>query len=51
MNFITDLSLLIHRKKAYNAIFMIIDRFFKIIKYIFCTGEIDALKLVERMIE
>ena len=51
MNFITGLPLLVRKKKVYNAIFIIIDRFSKIVKYIPYIGEIDVPELTERIIE
>ena len=51
MNFITELLPSKYRKKAYNAIFVIVDQFFKIIYYISCTKEIDAPELTDRLIK
>jgi hypothetical protein len=49
MDFIVGLLLLVCRKKAYNVILVVMDRFSKIVQYIACTGEINAPKLIERL--
>ena len=51
MNFITELLPLKYRKKAYNAILIIVDQFFKIIYYISYTKKINASELTNRLIE
>ena len=51
MNFITRLLPSKYRKKAYDAIFVIVDQFFKIVYYILCTKEINAPELADRLIE
>ena len=51
MNFITELLPSKCRKKAYNAILIIVDQFFKMIYYILCTKEINASELTDRLIK
>ena len=45
MNFIIDLSLSKRNKVVYNLIFVIIDKYTKIIKYLSINIKIDILKL------
>jgi hypothetical protein len=51
LNFITGLSFSERRGKAYNAILIIICRYFKMLRYITYTTEIDAPELAERLYE
>ena len=51
MNFITGLLSSKYRKKAYNAIFIIVDQFFKIIYYILYTKKINASELTDKLIK
>ncbi len=43
MNFITSLSPSKYRGTIYNIIFIVVDRFIKIIKYIFIIIKIDTV--------
>jgi hypothetical protein len=51
MDFITGLPSSVRRRKAYNAILVVVDRFSKIVRYIACTIEINILDLVNQLIE
>ena len=51
MNFITGLLPSKCRKKAYNAILMIVDQFFKMVYYILYTKKINASELTDRFIK
>ena len=51
MNFITDLLPVIYRKKVYNAILIIINKYFKIIRYILYISEINASELNKQLIK
>ena len=51
MNFIIELLSSKCRKKAYDAILMIVDQFSKMIYYILCTKKIDVFKLADRLIK
>jgi hypothetical protein len=51
MNFIITLSSAVRRRKVYNALFIIIDRFSKMVQYIACLKEINALDIGDRLIE
>jgi transposase InsO family protein len=51
MDFIIALSPAVRRRKVYNALLIIIDRFSKIIQYIAYLKEIDALDIGDRLIE
>ena len=51
INFITGLLPSKCRKKAYDAILVVVDQFFKMICYILCIKEIDASELADRLIK
>jgi hypothetical protein len=51
LNFIIDLPLSRRRGKVYNAILIIVCRYFKMLRYITYTIEIDASELVKRLYE
>ncbi len=51
MNFIIDLPPVIYRNKVYNIIFIIVNRYLKIIYYIIYIEEINTSKLKERLIK
>jgi hypothetical protein len=51
MNFIIALPSAVRRRKAYNALLIIINRFSKIVQYIACLKEINALDIGDRLIE
>lgn len=51
MDFIVGLPPSLRRRKAYDAILVVVDRFSKMVKYIACTNEIDAPEMAERLFE
>jgi hypothetical protein len=51
IDFITGLPPSIRRRKAYNAILVVVDRFLKIVRYIAYTIKINVLDLANRLIE
>jgi hypothetical protein len=51
MNFIIALPPMVRRRKAYNTLLVVIDRFSKMVQYIACSKEIDAPDIGDRLIE
>jgi transposase InsO family protein len=51
MDFIVGLPPAVRRRKAYDALLVVIDRFSKMVQYIPCTQEIDAPDMADRLIE
>jgi len=51
MNFIINLSSVIHKSKVYNIILIIVNWYLKMIYYIAYIKEIDASELKERLIK
>jgi hypothetical protein len=51
IDFIIALPPAIHRRKVYNALLIIIDRFSKIVQYIAYLKEIDASDIGDRLIK
>jgi hypothetical protein len=51
MDFIVALPPAVHRRKVYNALLIIIDRFSKMVQYIACSKDINALDIGDRLIE
>ena len=50
INFITDLPPSIHKQKACDALLIVVDQYSKMVQYIPCTKDIDALELVKLLI-
>ena len=51
MDFITCLPPAMRRKKAYDAVLVVVDRFSRMVRYIACSKAIDAPELGDRLIE
>jgi transposase InsO family protein len=51
MDFIVGLPPAVRRRKAYDALLVVIDRFSKMVQYIPYTQEIDAPDMADRLIE
>jgi hypothetical protein len=51
MDFIIRLPPTVYRRKAYDALLVIVDRFSKMVKYITCLKEIDAPDMADRLIK
>jgi hypothetical protein len=51
MDFIIALPPAVRRRKAYNALLIVVDRFSKMVQYIAYSKEIDALDIGDRLIK
>jgi transposase InsO family protein len=51
LDFITGLPPAARRRKAYDAVLVVVDRFSKMVRYIACTTNIDAPEMAELLIE
>ncbi len=51
LNFITGLPPAARRRRAYDAILVVVYRLTKMVRYIACTTEIDAPELGDRLVE
>jgi hypothetical protein len=51
IDFITSLLPTIYRRKAYNALLVVVDQFSKMIWYIACLNEINTPDIADRLIE
>jgi putative transposase len=49
MNFVTGLSPFFHRGIAYDAVLVVINRYLKMVQYIFCIKDTDTDELAEIM--
>jgi hypothetical protein len=49
MNFVTGLPSFFHRGVVYDAVFVVINRYSKMVQYIPCTKDTDADELAEIM--
>ena len=49
MDFITGCPPAGRRGKVYDAILVVINRFSKIVRFIACTKDIDAVEMAERL--
>jgi hypothetical protein len=47
MNFIIDFPPLLFREKIYDSILIVIDRYSRMIQFIFCNKDIDVPELAE----
>ena len=51
LDFIVGLPPSKRRRKVYNAVLMVVDRYLKMVQYIPCSGDIDSLELVEVLLD